>query len=120
MMAPTAMNVLPTMICRGRPKISPVQIVDRAPTKQPRLYTEVMVLCILVDGLPIVCKKFSPMRTLPKTPCDQVRIELGLSDGRQYLIIAVEDKNSRGSNGYPNGQALAGAAEIFPCHLLER
>lgn len=67
--APTARMMLPSKIWRGRPIMSPVHIVLSEPTKAPIVYRDEIVPCILVDGLPIVWRKSSLMRTLPKTPC---------------------------------------------------
>lgn len=50
MTAATAMTELPSISVRGRPSLSPLYSVDRAPAKQPRLYTDVIVPWSAVEG----------------------------------------------------------------------
>lgn len=54
MTAPIAMTVDPRRICLGLPSQSPVKMVLRAPAKQPRLYTDVIVPCVFAEGWPVV------------------------------------------------------------------
>jgi hypothetical protein len=54
MIAPIPMIVEPSIICLGRPRMSPVQMVDIAPMKHPMLYMEVITPCIFADGYPNV------------------------------------------------------------------
>jgi hypothetical protein len=54
MTAPIAIMVDPRRICLGLPSQSPVRMVLRAPAKQPKLYTEVIVPCVFADGWPAV------------------------------------------------------------------
>jgi hypothetical protein len=52
MIAPTAITVEPRRITFGLPSQSPVKTVLRAPKKQPILYTDVIVPCVVADGWP--------------------------------------------------------------------
>jgi hypothetical protein len=122
--APMAMIMLPIRIWRGRPKISPVHIVEMDPTKAPMVYKEAIVPWTLAEGYPIVVRKFSPMMTFPNTPCrSQIRSKIFYSQQRlksreeTHLVISVEDQDSGRCDRDPHGQRVAGTSQVYSTHV---
>lgn len=93
--APMVITPLPTRTVLGRPRMSPVQMVEPAPKKHPSVYIDAIVPCMDVEGFPIVLRKSWLTRTFPKTPCSRGQHVMDVSDGKIFRLNSLGRSHRR-------------------------
>jgi hypothetical protein len=123
--APIAIVMLPSIKVRGRPSLSPVYNVDKAPAKHPKLYTDVIVpvsrrcqytvgshMLLFVLKRAAYCELFGCLTLLSDSRVSNgpKKVVANQNVAKNALIIAVKNQHRRRSNRDPYRQLLPRAS----------